>query len=111
MYLIKDSETNEVMQFETREAVAQWFNFFEDIYDDNVWDKFIESQFSRKWKIKWVEDDKNDPTDEEFDEICALFDNEEFLKILNKLILNDFDVWEGDFGGFHLRCTPVYNED
>lgn len=110
MYEIKNLKTNETMRFETMQDVAEWFNFFEDIYEEGVWDRFIELHPS--YEFKWVEDDKNDPTDEEFDKICALFDNEEFLKILNKLILNDVDdVWEGDCGGFHLRCTPVYNED
>lgn len=38
----KNSAESHVMEFETREQVAEEFNFFEDVYDDEVWDKFIE---------------------------------------------------------------------
>lgn len=38
----KNSAESHVMEIETREQVAEEFNFFEDVYDDEVWDKFCE---------------------------------------------------------------------
>lgn len=54
MYVVKNLKTNETMRFETMEAVAQWFNFFEDVYEEGVWDKFIELQFKKTWQIKKI---------------------------------------------------------
>lgn len=53
MFVVKNLETNETMQFETLEDVAEWFNFSEDIYADGVWDKFIELH-SKTYEIRRI---------------------------------------------------------
>lgn len=53
MYVVKNLETNETMQFETLEDVAQWFNFSEDLYADGVWDRFIEL-YSKTYEIRRI---------------------------------------------------------
>ena len=53
MFLVKNLETNQTMQFETLEDVAEWFNFSEDLYADGVWDKFIE-QNSKNYEIRRI---------------------------------------------------------
>jgi inorganic triphosphatase YgiF len=44
-------KTNETMQFETMQEVAQWFNYFEDVYEDGVWDRFI-NDHKKTYEIK-----------------------------------------------------------
>ena len=53
MFVVKNLETNETMQFETLQDVAEWFKFSEDIYEDGVWDKFIELH-SKNYEIRRV---------------------------------------------------------
>lgn len=51
MWKVKNLKTNEEMRFETMQDVAEWFNFFEDIYDDGVWDRFIKLHPSYEFKL------------------------------------------------------------
>ena len=38
-----------------REEIAEWFNFFDDVYDDEVWDEFCDG-----FNVQWVDDDNVD---------------------------------------------------
>ena len=51
----KNSAESHVMEIETREQVAEEFNFFEDVYDDEVWDKFIE-EYENFYEIEYIEE-------------------------------------------------------
>lgn len=33
-----------------REELANWFNFFDDVYNDDVWDEFC-----KRYSIIWVD--------------------------------------------------------
>ena len=54
MWKVKNLQTNEEMIFETRLDVALWFNYFEDVYDDNVWDEFV--KILKSYEFKWDDD-------------------------------------------------------
>lgn len=53
MYHVKNLENNETMEFDSMQEVAQWFNFWEDIYEDGVWDRFIELN-QKTYEIKEI---------------------------------------------------------
>lgn len=36
-----------------REQIAKWLNFFDDVYDDDVWDEFCSY-----YKVEWIDEDE-----------------------------------------------------
>ena len=76
-----------------REEIAKEFNFFDDVYDDEVWDEFCYG-----FNFEWIDEDDNVDnyvhlTDEEYEELTAklnkeyeelnaIFDSESFAEYL-----------------------------
>lgn len=57
-----------------REEIAKEFNFFDDVYDDEVWDDFCYG-----FNVEWIDEDGNVDnyvhlTDEEYEELMAIFE-------------------------------------